>query len=200
MSFAGIAAVLLAAGRSERFGADKLAAELGGRPLCHHAAAMLAALPFARRIAVVAEASHRLEALGFEIVRTGAGAQSMSRSIVTGVRALQAAQPDGLLLALADMPFVPAAQIEALVAGFDGGMVASAAQGRAQPPALFGPGHFEALMQLQGDKGARDLLRSARLVEARAEWLQDIDTRSDLEAAQLRLTRQRRGPSQPRKA
>lgn len=188
VSTEGIAVLLLAAGRSERFGAQKLVAELDGLPLCHHAARMLGMFPFARRVAVVAQSSHGLEALGFEIVRTGAGAHSMSRSIATGVGAIAPHKPAGLLLALADMPFVPAAHVEELVARFDGNMVASSAGGVAQPPAIFGPGHFEALTRLEGDRGARDLLCPARLVEAQAEWLQDIDTRIELDEAQSRFT------------
>jgi molybdenum cofactor cytidylyltransferase len=112
----------------------------------------------------------------------------MSRSIAIGVGAVAAQQSDGLLLALADMPFVPAAHIEELVSSFDGNMVASSAGGVAQPPAIFGPGFFAALSRLEGDRGARDLLRSARLVEAQAEWLQDIDTRIELDEARARFT------------
>lgn len=48
-----IAVVLLAAGRGERFGANKLRAELDGRPIAYHAPSRLAALPFGQRIAVV---------------------------------------------------------------------------------------------------------------------------------------------------
>ena len=45
--------VLLAAGRSERFGpADKLAADLLGRPLGLHIVSTLAAVPFRARLAV----------------------------------------------------------------------------------------------------------------------------------------------------
>lgn len=44
--------IVLAGGRSARFGADKLAAELDGRPLLHHAIAAVAAV--ASRILVVA--------------------------------------------------------------------------------------------------------------------------------------------------
>lgn len=188
VSFADVAVMLLAAGRGERFGADKLAAELGGLPLCHHAAKLLGALPFGRRIAVIAQDGLGLQHFGFELVRTGPGAASMSRSIAAGVAALARYRPAALLLALADMPFVPAVHIENLAAQFDGNLVASSAGGIAQPPAMFGPEYLPALARLDGDKGARDLLRAARLIEAQAEWLQDIDTKSDLKSAQSRLT------------
>src|SRR3546814_17898790 len=48
-----VALILLAAGRSPRFGvADKLAAPLHGRPLVQHAATTLSPLTFGRHIAV----------------------------------------------------------------------------------------------------------------------------------------------------
>ena len=51
-----VAAILLAAGRSRRFGAaDKLAVDLDGLPLGLHAARTLADVPLAARILVTAD-------------------------------------------------------------------------------------------------------------------------------------------------
>ncbi len=41
---AGISGIVLAGGRSRRFGADKLTTDVGGRPLLHHAITALAAV------------------------------------------------------------------------------------------------------------------------------------------------------------
>ena len=53
-----IALLLLAAGRSRRFGRDKLAMPIARRPLCQHTALAFAGQSLARRIAVVGESDH----------------------------------------------------------------------------------------------------------------------------------------------
>ena len=54
---AKVASVLLAAGRSARFGeADKLAADLNGKPVALHAAEALAGIGLGQLIAVTSEA------------------------------------------------------------------------------------------------------------------------------------------------
>src|SRR3546814_1183356 len=64
-----VALILLAAGRSTRFGvADKLAAPLHGRPLVQHAANTLSPIPFGRHIAVCSSSLPvDFAALGFDV-------------------------------------------------------------------------------------------------------------------------------------
>ena len=176
----GIAVVLLAAGRGVRFGGGKLAAELGGRALVLHAAGVLAGLPFARRIAVVGPGVPALGGLGFDAVFAAEGAP-MSASLAAGVRAAEGAR--AVLIALGDMPLVPAAHLRALVAGFDGDRIASSSGGRVMPPAIWGARHFPALMALQGDKGAAALLVGAPWVALPAGAALDVDTAEDLARA-----------------
>src|SRR5690606_18755490 len=67
-----VAAVLLAAGQSTRFGAaDKLHADLGGRPLVTHVAATLRQLGFGALIAVCGPTTAPMLD-GFDIVRNDA--------------------------------------------------------------------------------------------------------------------------------
>lgn len=177
-----LALMLLAAGRARRFGRDKLAESVAGRPLCQHAALAFADLPFARRIAVVSASDHGLPGLGFKCLRVEAREAALSVSIATGMRAIVADPAiDGVMIALGDMPLVSPGHIAGLLAAFDGVSVASAIQGRPQPPALFGRSHFPALLSLQGDMGARELLANAARVEADPAILADIDTAADLE-------------------
>ena len=87
-------------------------------------------------------------------------------------------------MALGDMPLVPRSHIQALAAGFDGNRMATRAAGVNMPPALFGVEHFPGLMQLAGDKGARDLIADAPAVDLDADRALDIDTRENLEKAE----------------
>lgn len=178
-----ITAILLAAGASTRFGAaNKLAAPLGGVPMALHAASTLSAIPFARRIVVCADPLPLdWPSLGFEAVHIE-GERRLSASIAAGIAALRVSDCTACLIALADMPFVPRAHFEALVARSEP-VVATGAGGRAMVPALFGRESWDALASLSGDEGARTLLRDAPRVEAAADWLIDIDTAADLAAA-----------------
>jgi molybdenum cofactor cytidylyltransferase len=178
------ALVLLAAGRATRFGGDKLAAPLSGRPLLLHAVAALAALPFGWRVAVVAAGAPDLAGAGYRHVLNPDPAAGMAGSLRLGVAAAQAAGAAGILVALGDMPRVTPAHVRALFAASGAGdsCVASSDGVRAQPPALFGAGWFAQLAALDGDRGARDLLAAARLVRAGPGELADVDTPADLHA------------------
>ena len=79
-----------------------------------------------------------------------------------------------------DMPAVTAAHLRALMASDD--VTASCYAGRRAVPAYFPIAVFPSLMQLRGDAGARDLLRSARCEELVGGEL-DIDTVGDFERA-----------------
>jgi molybdenum cofactor cytidylyltransferase len=175
-----VAAVLLAAGRSTRFGdADKLGAPLGGIALGLHAARLLASIPFARRIAVVAQAAPDYAALGFTTLVNERPEAGLSRSLALGVAVV--GKVDAVLIALADMPFVTRAHVEHLLACYqDAISIVASAHETPSPPALFGAAWFDRLCALDGDRGAGLLLRQAELVHCDARSLADIDTPDDL--------------------
>lgn len=178
-----IAAVLLAAGRSTRFGAEnKLLAPMDGIPLGLHAANMLARLPVDRRIVVTGAAV--LEWPGFTPIENDRPETGMAHSIALGVAAARRGRADAVLIALADMPFVSEAHYRRLLACHrgPGSRAASSDGSRPTPPALFGADWFDTLEQLSGDQGARALLGHAELVAADPRELVDIDRPSDLPA------------------
>jgi molybdenum cofactor cytidylyltransferase len=180
MSAEGIALVLLAAGRGSRFGGAKLAALLGGRPLAHHVAESLSALPFARRLAVCSPMTPDLP--GFERVLIDPPDAPLSRSIATGIASVRDAQ--AVLFALADMPLVPASHFARLIAEFDGNRIATQVGLLTMVPAIFGASHFPALQSLQGDRGAGALLRDVPSVDLAEDLALDIDRPEDLQRAE----------------
>jgi molybdenum cofactor cytidylyltransferase len=186
-SFAGLALVLLAGGQSARFGGPKLVAPLGGKPLALHAAEMLAALPFAARYAVIGPDVPDLAALGYTCVPLTPPGAPQARSLALGVAAAQAHGARAVLVALADMPLVPAAHIHRLVSRFEGDRIATEADGVIMPPALFGAAHFAALTALDGDRGGAVRLKGAPTVSLDPQLALDVDRPEDLVRAEALL-------------
>ena len=178
-----IMGVLLAAGLSTRFGsADKLKTPLHGFPLGLHAAQSLRSLPLAHRFVVAR--STGLDWPGFSVIENDRPEEGISRSIALGVAAARLAGADAVLIALADMPFVPSDHFRRLLACYHGPTTLAASSGgcRRSPPALFGADWLPTLEQLSGDEGARALLASAEIVITEPSNLRDIDRPEDLSA------------------
>jgi molybdenum cofactor cytidylyltransferase len=182
----GVAVLLLAAGRSERFGRDKLLAKLDGVPVLLHAATRLAALETGWRIAVCREDSPLVEdltALGFDVIVNPDPARGLSTSLALAAARAEAVGAEAALVALGDMPFVSLGHFRALLSAFDPAaapVAASGRQGVAMPPAIFGREYFTALQKAKGDRGARDLLVDATRVAADPAELADIDRPEDI--------------------
>jgi len=187
MQLADTGVIVLAAGLSRRYGtASKLHADLGGKPLALHIAQTLSALPFRSRLAVCRfgdeELARMFADLGFMVAINPDTARGLSSSLSVGVETLAAQPVDAALICLADMPYVSAGHLQALVGRLDGdqAMVGSRApSGAIMPPAAFARARFDELLSLEGDKGAGRLLAGAVAVDAGAEELADFDTALD---------------------
>lgn len=175
--------VLLAAGRSRRFNdGDKLAEPFLDKPLAYHVVTALEKLPFLARIAVVSDTQLDFAALGYQVIENPDPSLGQARSLCHGVTAAQAAGAEAVLVALADMPRVTAGHIYRLFDAFDGpdAVVASSDGVRPMPPALFGKGRFGDLLALDGDEGARELVKRGHHVVTSPAELVDVDTQDDL--------------------
>jgi molybdenum cofactor cytidylyltransferase len=183
-----VAVILLAAGRSRRFGAnDKLVAPLAGEALALHAARRIVELAPGRRIAVCADAdaalARQLATLGFAIVANPDSERGLSHSLALGIAAAAQGREAAALICLADMPFISTGHLRALIARFDAAdapVVASSEGTAAMPPVLFARSHFDRLRASEGDRGGKALLTDAVLVAAGADELADIDRPEDL--------------------
>jgi molybdenum cofactor cytidylyltransferase len=191
---AGVAGLLLAAGRGRRFDAsgtrDKLLAPLAGEPVALHAArAMVASV--GRCLAVLRPDARALgpllAAIGMPSQVCADAGLGMGHSLAFGVAALvQSDPPSAIVVALADMPFVRRPTYDRLIAACDGdaAIVAPVFRGERGHPVVFGRAHFAALQGLGGDRGAQALLRGhpVTLVEVDDPGVvRDIDTPADLE-------------------
>lgn len=195
-----IAGLLLAAGRSTRFGADKLLALVDGAPVLSWSAAALAAEVDALFLVVPTDAaSHLLAVSGVEAVMVeNAGRDSgLASSIRAGVAALPS-RAEAVVIALADQPFVSPGIVRRLRDRWSAGDVRAVApsyrDGRGHP-VLFGRSTFSSLEALEGDEGAKTLLKSLgaglALVDIDELMPADVDTPHALHELDARRRRAR---------
>jgi molybdenum cofactor cytidylyltransferase len=185
-----ITGILLAAGSGSRFGGGKLLHPLhDGTPLGVVSLRNLkSALPGV--LAVVRAGDDELREL---MLREGVAVHvcddaqlGMARSLVCGVRA--AADADGWVIALGDMPYLSPATISTIAGKIarGAGIAVPEYRGERGHPVGFGSRHGKELLELQGDEGARTLLKrhagDIEIVECDdAGILRDIDRPEDLE-------------------
>ncbi len=189
-------AVVLAAGRSSRFGVTKQTATLNDVPLVR------IALDTATRACddlVVTVIGHDSASVlgamnansGFVVVNEDY-VQGLGSSIAAAARACRPGA-DALLVLLADQALVTAEHLFALLdswSGADNEIVATAYDNTHGPPALFPRATFDDLCQLSGDTGARALFQDCRfdLKTVRFEAAAiDIDSPTDLAALTEKL-------------
>jgi molybdopterin-guanine dinucleotide biosynthesis protein A len=113
-----IGALVLAGGRSSRFGRDKMLEPLDGRPLVEHALDAVRAV--ASDIIVVTSpwASPRWLAGGVEVVRDASAFEGPLAGLATGLAALDPAI-EPVVVVGGDMPMLVTAVLERLLAGIE---------------------------------------------------------------------------------
>jgi len=157
-----IAGVVLAAGLSTRFGADKLNAPLNGSPLASWAleaarASTLHEIVIVTRPELADTLSEAFD--GVRMVFNEQAAEGQATSLRQGVAALGPEVSHALFL-LADQPLLTPELIDSFVAAATTGhdLAALAGEGRLTPPTLFGRRFFPDLLQATGDAGGRGIL------------------------------------------
>jgi molybdenum cofactor cytidylyltransferase len=126
-------------------------------------------------------------ARGARIVEAKDHALGLSASLKAGIAAL----PDGAsgaLVLLGDMPKVPHAVLQPLVAAVEAGAWAAAPvfEGRLGNPVVLSASLFPMVLQLEGDRGARALIEGlgealVRVSAPDSGVLYDVDRREDLD-------------------
>jgi CTP:molybdopterin cytidylyltransferase MocA len=177
-----VAAVILAAGASSRFGTPKQLARIGGRTMLEAVVDAAAAAGLSPVLAVVPPGMAVPPNVVPELnPHPEAG---LGRSLQLGLAAVPVEQADAAVILLGDQPTVSPAAIRSLLeAGGDRPLVASSADGRIGPPVLIRREAFRLAEQLVGDVGLREILAErpelVTTVEV-GEHPPDVDTPEDL--------------------
>ncbi len=187
-----LAAIVLAAGRSLRFGGVKQIANLDGNSLLGTVLGTVRRLVIRDIILVVgfeaAEVMDSVDLSGIDVVHNPDFDEGLSTSIKSGLRVLR---PDvsAVLMVLGDQPFVSPHTIDQLADEY----IATGAPaiiptrgGRRGNPVLLDLSLRPEVELLKGDVGCREMLRGLpRVREVEVDdpgILVDIDTRDDLES------------------
>jgi CTP:molybdopterin cytidylyltransferase MocA len=187
-----VGAIILAAGASRRLGRAKQLVEYGGETLLARVMRLAHEADVARVVVVLGAEQEviakALDLSGVRVARNEDWAQGIAGSIHAGLRTLEEIAPDvdGALILTCDQPRLSVSHLRELVAAFDVqsglGVAASEYAGGVGVPAIFPRGMFAELYALRGDKGARALLKDARvLVRVNFSGGEvDVDTPEDL--------------------
>ena len=185
-----ICALILAAGRSSRFGESKMLAPLEGKPLIRHAVENTLEHLQNVRIVLGREAEKvkaALEDLTPEYVENPHFGSGMSSSIKAGIRALEHSQFDAALIVLGDQPRVPHKVFRTLLEAYHGSnaqIIVPIFQGVRGHPALFAREVWLELLALEGDSGGKAVIEcdSARVQRVHFDFPvpDDVDTLEDL--------------------
>ncbi|MCK2095278.1 NTP transferase domain-containing protein [Thauera aromatica] len=189
-----VAALVLAAGRSTRMGAEnKLLLPVDGVPMVLRA---VMAARASRACALTVVLGHEAGAVEAALAGSGAGfarnpdpAQGMSSSLRVGITAL-ADEIDAVVVLLGDMPRITAAHVDRLIEAFDPAqpaIIVPEHQGRRGNPVLWPRAFFAEMCALTGDQGARGLLerypeRVVRVAVDDEAIFIDVDRPADLAA------------------
>ncbi len=189
-----IAALVLAAGQSRRYGAEnKLLVELEGQPLVRRAVAAAQASQAETVLLVTGHARAEVAAAvadtGVATVHNPDYAEGLSTSLQRGLAALPE-EVDGVVVLLGDMPRIDARTIDKLIAAFDPlegrAICIPTHQGKRGNPVLLARRFFAEAMEIAGDVGAKPLIAAhaeqvAEVPVEGAAILLDVDTPAALD-------------------
>lgn len=177
-----VGAILLAAGNSSRFGANKLLYEIEGKPLVQYSMEIISQLPFEQKIVVTQypQVEQLAKRLGLSWVRNENPERGISHSIHLGLE--KQGEMDGWMFLVGDQPWLCRKTVEKLLETFREslrGMAAVRCGENIGNPVIFSRGYKKELEKLSGDRGGKKILllhrEDVEFVAAKPEELVDLD-------------------------
>lgn len=176
--------VILAAGSSKRLGKPKQLLHYKGESLLQ--LAVKKALLLSDDVFVVLgheqEACQKeLEALNVQCIYNSDYEKGMGTSLSLGIE--QAFSFQHTLVMLCDQPFIPLEHFQTMIQLLEHNqIIATLVDGKVMVPAVFSKKYYSELLNLNGDKGARELLKNevCLVVPIESSLYADIDTQEDV--------------------
>lgn len=185
-----VAAIVLAAGQSQRFGQPKQLLPVGNKTMLQHVVDVVLDSPVEQVIVVLgyraAEIGASIADRPVQVVINEKWQSGLSSSVQAGVLAVKA-EADAALFVLADQPGITTEVITKLIERYRetrAPIVVPTHRGRRGNPVLFARSLFAELMEVKGDQGGRQLIvkHGGELEEVEVETeaiFADIDTAED---------------------
>ena len=185
-----IAAIVLAAGRSTRMGDDnKLLLTFNDKSMVNYVVEQLNNSDVSSIYVVTGNESEAVKksiSATVKYVHNPEFFQGLSTSVKAGIGALPN-DIDGVIICLGDMPYITSSNYNVLIAAFEEGkIIVPTTNGKIGNPLLFASDYFTDFDILEGDKGARKLLKDYpnKIIEVDLNTeaiFQDIDTPEEYE-------------------
>lgn len=153
-------AIILAAGRSSRFGSQKLLAPFRGEPMIRHVVKTISAAGLEECILVYADEQVKAAVPDVRCVHNPDAVQGQSTSIRLSVSRSDP-ETDGYLFLMGDQPFLSSETIRTLLAAFHASsksIVVPVYAGKQGAPVVFAGRWRAELLALQGDTGGRQIM------------------------------------------
>jgi molybdenum cofactor cytidylyltransferase len=192
-----VSGIVLAAGSSSRLGQPKQLLELDGRPLLQHAIDAAEGAGLRDVVVVLGHRAEEVEAAiatssGTRIVVNPDYLQGQATSLRAGLSAMDH-DAEAAIVLLGDQPAVTSASLRAVVSAYEGSgrpVVQASYGGKPGHPVLFDRATWADLLAVEGDTGAREVLKRhpewVERVELGGEVPADLDTWPDYERLKQR--------------
>ena len=190
IAFQRFGMVFLAAGKSSRYGENKLLAERNKKPMYRYLLDQMKSFPMCKKV-VVSRFEEILEyarANGMLTAENEIPEAGISFSLQMGLRKLQKEQTDlqGVLFSVCDQPDLKAETIERILEkAFQNPrkIICAGTEGQMGNPVIMDQVYFEELLELEGDVGGRQVIKKhpdqVLICETEKVELKDIDRITD---------------------
>jgi molybdenum cofactor cytidylyltransferase len=188
-----ISGVVLAAGRAQRIGGEKLLLPLRGKPVLQWVLESALSSDLDEIICVARELTSGGRRLNVNNERllwltNHAADRGQSTSVIAGLWATNS-RSEGVMFLVGDQPLIPKELINALIEKFKSDpawIIAPSFKQEPRNPVLFRRDLFPELLQLSGDRGGRVLIEKYKNKTVLLEWedeipFLDLDVREDYE-------------------
>ena len=180
------AMILLAAGKSSRYGSNKLLEELDGGRMFEHTLRKMWAFPLCTQVAVTRfeEIERAAEAQGMLVVENWEPDLGISHSLRLGLQKALEENPElkGAMFIVCDQPGLTAATFARMLdigKKYPGKIVCAGRKGKMGNPVLWDRCFFDELSRLSGDKGGKQIIGAhmddVLLCETEETELRDVD-------------------------